>query len=74
MFGFCMALGMHQLQSLRAANLDPRILILIFLCGIGVGYAGMARGERLRSLPAIGFTLSLTFLILGFFAKSRSLQ
>lgn len=38
---------------------------LTFLCGIGVGVAGMVREERLRWLPAIGFGFNLVLILLG---------
>lgn len=51
------------------AGWDGRFFIGMFLCGIGIGYAGMARGECLRSLPVVGFNFNLALLLLGFFMQ-----
>ena len=69
MVGFCFVIAMQRFPKLMGPGWDPGFLIVMFLCGIGVGYAGMARGERLRSLPVVGFNFNLALLLLGFFMQ-----
>jgi hypothetical protein len=71
MAGFVLML---QAPAMRTSGWDARILILVFLCGMSAGYTGLARKERLGSLPGISLALNIVFLILGFLLKSSGLE
>lgn len=70
--GLCLVIVMQWLPRTIAHSSGGKTIILFaglsFMCGIGIGIAGMVREERLHWLPAIGFGFNLVLILNGFVA------